>query len=881
MREGSGAYGGKENEGLRRRVMGKALPGQNHAKKRFIREEIPLQASDDSRAFFHFKRLRLNNLFKKAVKYPLVLVCAGAGYGKTSAVHDFVEEYKAATVWIQLSERDNVGARFWENYIHSMMPLNAHMARVTTELGFPDTKEKLKQYLILLQKYLEVKRRIIIMDDFHCIENPVVIRFMEEYIMGKQPPGTSFFLISRSIPRINTAGLISRGRLFNIGEDDLKFTGNELAQYFREINILLQPDSLREIMEDTNGWAFATNLIARSYQKAPGYDGYLRKAMKMDIFQLMETEIWKGISKKLQTFLICLSLVDHLSVDLITILAGGNKNLIAELEKQNAYIHRDAYINAYLIHPLFLEFLKTKQETLTEEQKRKTYTIAGDWCSRNSFNIDALSYFEKIRDYKSIVSILYKLPIQIPVDIARYAAAIFDRAPEKAFDTVLSLAIMHIRSYLSQGLWDKSMELAEHYEARFLKFPENKVFRKHTLGGIYYWWAMARTQICLTDDNYDFDIYFKKYINCISRLLDPPPLFIHTPGPWIIFVGTSRKGAPEECIAALGRTASCMSQNLNGRMMGEDELAWGELKFYRGDMRASEAFIIHSLELAREKGQFEIVHRALFYALRIAVSQGNYARAEQALKDMKVQLRENEYPNRFINYDISLSWYCFILGVHDKVPDWLKENFSTYGHAGFIENFGNQMKARFFYMARNYPPLLSYIQQMKQRESYLFGRVEMLAMEACVHYKMKEKKKAFAILRDAYKTALPNDIIMPFIELGKDMRTLTRVALKEGVKIPKPWLENINRKSALYAKHQGSVIAEYRRANGIENGICFTPRELETIIDLCHGLSRAEIAANHRISINTVKMVIGNIYSKLGTKNLADLIHIATERKII
>jgi LuxR family maltose regulon positive regulatory protein len=356
-------------------------------------------------------------------------------------------------------------------------------------------------------------------------------------------------------------------------------------------------------------------------------------------------------------------------------------------------------------------------------------------------------------------------------------------------------------------------------------------------------------------------------------------------------VGSSRKGAPEECIAALSRTVAFMSQHLNGRMIGEDELARGELKVYQGDTRAAEPFIVHSLELAQEKRQYEIVHRALFYTLRIAVSLGNYARAEQALKDMKAQLEENEYPNRFINYDISFSWYYFILGLPDKSPDWLRENFSPYGHASFIDNFGNQMKARFCYMTKSYPPLLSYIQQMKQRESYLFGRVEMLAMEACVHYKMKDKDKAFAVLLEAYKTALPNGILMPFIELGKDMRTLTGVALKDLgskeprstklVEIPKSWLEEINRKSALYAKHQGYVIAEYRQANGIEDDIHFTPRELETINDLCHGLSRAEIAANHNLSINTVKMVIGNIYSKLGANNLADLIHIVTERRMI
>ncbi|MDR1836949.1 MAG: hypothetical protein LBQ89_04740, partial [Treponema sp.] len=73
------------------------------------------QENINSYSAFHFKRSRLIQLFMDAMKYPLIMVCAGTGYGKTSAVHDFVQEYQATTVWVQLSERDNVGGRFWEN----------------------------------------------------------------------------------------------------------------------------------------------------------------------------------------------------------------------------------------------------------------------------------------------------------------------------------------------------------------------------------------------------------------------------------------------------------------------------------------------------------------------------------------------------------------------------------------------------------------------------------------------------------------------------------------------------------------------------------------------------------------------------------------------
>jgi len=218
----------------------------------------------------------------------------------------------------------------------------------------------------------------------------------------------------------------------------------------------------------------------------------------------------------------------------------------------------------------------------------------------------------------------------------------------------------------------------------------------------------------------------------------------------------------------------------------------------------------------------------------------------------------------------------------EKTSEWLQEDFSWYSHAGFFENFWNFIKARFYYGTRNFAPLLAHIEEVKARESFLYERIEMLAIEACIHYIMKDKRKAFTVLEEAYKTALSNEIIMPFIEMGKDMRTLTSAALKEpDGKIPKSWLENINRKAASYAKRRTHIITEYKKAHGMANDIVFSPREGEVLADLSHGLSRPEIAANRRISVNTVKMVINMLYTKVGAENMADLIRIAVERKLI
>jgi LuxR family maltose regulon positive regulatory protein len=846
--------------------------------------ESSFQTSHDSFASYHFERPRLNELLLEASKYPLVVVCAGAGYGKTTAVHDFLKKYKAAKVWMQLSERDNVGSRFWENFIHSIKIADPSAAEAFSKIDFPDTKEKHRHYQTMTQKSLIPGKKTFVIDDFHCIEDPSVLRFMEECFFSNIPPETTIFLISRSMSRVNTAGMLYRGQAFNVSESELRFTENELSQYLRRLGISFKTESLYEIMQDTEGWAFAINVIARSYQTAPGYSGYVRNAMKLNIFRFLDTEIWPGIPDRLQNFLVRLSLIDHLSVDLLTKLAGKEEKLIEELEKQSAYVRLDSYINAYLIHPLFLEFIRTKQDSLPEKEKKKVYVVSGDWCANNGFKVDAISYYEKAGLYQAIVTILDSFSVQMPLNIAQFAAPILDNAPADTFDKVEFLAEMHLRTHLCQGHWQKSLDLLQFYEAKFLKLPENDIVRNRTLAQLYVCWTYVRSLMSTTDDIFDAEIYMGKAIKCVSNLDGPGKFGPYYSGAWINYAGSSRKGSPDEFLAVVTRIGKNMTRSFYEIFIkGELELMRGELEFYRGDVNSALSLLTLSVKEVRGGKQFSFLNRALYYTLRIAVSQGNFTLAEQALKDIKDQQNEAAYLYRFIDYDIALSWYYCFLGMPDKTSEWLQEDFSPYIHAAFIENFGNQIKARFCYATRNFAPLLAYIEEMKSRESILFGRVEMLAMEACVHYLMKNKEKAFDSLRNAYENAAHNGIVMPFIEMGKDMRTLASACLRtaDGTGIPKPWLEEIGRKSASYAKRRSNVIAEYARTHRLTDIIAITPRESDILKDLALGLSRAEIASGRGLSINTVKMVINSLYSKLGAENVADVIRIAAKRKMI
>jgi LuxR family maltose regulon positive regulatory protein len=288
------------------------------------------------------------------------------------------------------------------------------------------------------------------------------------------------------------------------------------------------------------------------------------------------------------------------------------------------------------------------------------------------------------------------------------------------------------------------------------------------------------------------------------------------------------------------------------------------------------------LQRARESGQFEIEHRTLFYLLRLALGQGHERKAEQVLREMEVRLHEKSYSHRFFNQDAAYAWYYCALRRPESVPAWLREQFASYRHAYYIENLGNQIKARYHYLTGNYLPLLSYIEGVKQRERVLYGYTEMLALEACVHFQMKNRPAALNALRGAYEAAAPNDILLPFTELGKDMRSLVSAALRGPDNgLPEAWLEMVRRKSSTFAKYQSLMIANYEKSHACKRRVALTVREKEILADLYRGFSRPEIAAGRSLSIHTVNSAVNHLFNKLGAQTIVDAVRIAAEEKLL
>jgi LuxR family maltose regulon positive regulatory protein len=839
-----------------------------------------MAAPPENRAYL--ERPRIHKLLEDAMKSPYVTVTAGAGYGKTQAVYAFLQNYDASTAWIQLSQRDNLATRFWESFARTLALYNKRMAERMRELGFPETDDQFAKVLSIPEDELAPNEKyVLVFDDFHFIEDEAVLRFIKRAAQAPFP-NITMMLISRADPDISTVSLLSKGLLVNINEDELRFTEDETAQYFQLLGIRLSSQSVSNIYSDTFGWAFAINLVGLSLKKAPAHEQNARIAMKLNIFKMIEDEIFFVISERLRRFLVRLSLIDHLSTDLISILAM-DETLVDEMKKVSSFIRYDIYSSAYLIHHLFLDYLKQKQNILTEEEKHDTYLKAADWCKENDYQTDAISYYDKVGDYAAIVRIAHHFPLQIPFEQAKFVLGVYDSAPAEQLEQISHYYSQRSRLLMSMARYDEAAAEIHERIRKFSALPAS-VFNNQVLCGAYKELGIIEYLISPYTDRYEFDLPLQKAYEYYTL----SPYDVHVAltsasmNAWASKVSSARQGAMEEYIAALTRAIPHVAVVLNGYMYGLDDLAKGELLFYKGSLKAAETLIIQALRKAETRNQYEIRNRSLFYLMRVSIAQGKFEKIPEFFDALDKQLEISEYTLRFTSYDIVSSWYYSLIGKPQLVANWLKGTFTRDSLGALIAGFGNFVKTKFYYADKRYHELLSFIEDGQGADSVLFGKLEIKALEAACHYQVKNTAAALAALREAYGLALSNDLVMPFVELGKDMRTLTAAAMRdERCDIPRPWLEMINRKAATYAKRLTQVISEYKRVNNINDDVRLSARETAVLNDLYHGLSRSEIAASQNLSINTVKMVLNTIYTKLGADSMTDVIRAALERKLI
>jgi LuxR family maltose regulon positive regulatory protein len=213
-------------------------------------------------------RPQLIERINEGISQRLVLICAPAGFGKTTLLSDWVRQVDLPVAWLSLDAGDNELNRFLIYLIAAIQTVNDNLCRtVQAMLQAPQPPPMESTLTEVINEVAALSEKLVlILEDYHVVEDQSIheaLTFLIEHL----PPMIHLVITSRSDPFLPLSRLRARGQLTELRTEDLRFSTKEAAVFLNQVmGLSLSEVEIRSLETRTEGWIAGLQLAAISLQ---------------------------------------------------------------------------------------------------------------------------------------------------------------------------------------------------------------------------------------------------------------------------------------------------------------------------------------------------------------------------------------------------------------------------------------------------------------------------------------------------------------------------------------------------------------------------------------------------------------------------------------
>jgi len=814
------------------------------------------------------KRERLNRKLERAMEKPLVIVRAGSGFGKTTAVKDCVSIGNKKVVWFACSEFDNVAGRFFQHLRMEIGKHNKALESYMETLGFPSNERDRKNFFQVFARelYKEKNQVVFVFDDCHYINDAEIVEFITELIMlGME---NIVWIIISERKKAKTVSVMCE----YIEADDLLFTLEETKAYLGMTRPDVDMEVVEQIYEYSAGWPIAIPVIAATYK------GNRHILHSGELFEIVDKMLFSKYTEKEQKVLSAISILNSFPRGLVQAVADEEKRDIVSLIFSNLLIIYNAHDQRFYFPSLYLDFLREKRYLLSEKEVTSVLKKAGDWCLGKGLSYDAIEYYSKCHNYEGVWEALLLIPsyrhskTEGEFMIRQLEALPQDFRNEHLFSEIL-LSIL----YLNNLSFDAGRRHLEDVGKKILESAD-----KELLGE----WHIAKGLMAMLLNKRGFSNHFRQAANLMKAgsVRWTKHILLVDMGAGIT-LGDSKAGALKENLEEIIEAVPYMKKSMNGAGDGLDLLSKCEYFYMLGKTREALEYGYHTLYRAEATGTMDILGNALLMIVRCYILIGDYNGLVDTLEHVSRYKREKEAAGLGV-WDIIFGYVYSEFDEEEKVAMWIR-NAIQHGYSPISLDRPIIIRLRCLISAEAYAEMLAATERYKilaDWENSVIMKIYLALGRAISYYALKRRKEAVVEFMTAVELSAENKIVAPFIEWGRKLRSfflyLTEDMVEERYR---EFVKETRAKANTFAKKSGVVLKEYKKRHTVENrdNVALSEREIMIVENLSKGLTREEIGELLYLSPNTVKSYLKQIYLKLGAVNSADAVRIALTNHII
>lgn len=353
-------------------------------------------------------RPRLTARLADGLQRPLTLICAPAGFGKTTLVSEWRDnvagDYPLA--WLSLDDEDNDLTRFLSCLVAALAQLKPEIADVASaalQTPPPPSPNALLTTLINSLNTLPAPS-VLILDDYHVITAEPVHEAVA-FLLEHRPAPLSLVVLTRVDPPLPLSRLRARDQLTEIRAADLRFTADEVAAFLNQVMGLdLSAEAIAALETRTEGWIAGLQLAALSMQAqdAQSRADFITAfgGSHHYILDYLTEEVLNAQPEPVRSFLLQTSILNRLSGPLCEAVVAGEtpcpvdgQAMLDALEQRNLFIAPlDAERRWYRYHHLFSDVLNRRLEHLSPDRLPDLHRRASRWFEQNGFIPDAIHH---------------------------------------------------------------------------------------------------------------------------------------------------------------------------------------------------------------------------------------------------------------------------------------------------------------------------------------------------------------------------------------------------------------------------------------------------------------------------------------------------------
>ncbi|MFA9422745.1 MAG: response regulator transcription factor [Sedimentibacter sp.] len=796
----------------------------------------------------------LKGLIGKIPQYPVTIVEAASGYGKTTCIRHFFTSLADADVrWVSFSTNETA-EKAWGRCCNCIRKIDSDVGNRLFSLGLPSSHNT-DEICQLLYEFSCDEDTYLIFDNFQHIQKYFTKEIWEAFLFNNSK--LLHIIVLTHIINKESEFLTQSAKCLYISSDDLKLNKMDINQYFKKAGLILESDEITFLYEYSEGWIAPLYLQLLYFWK----NGHFQE--NATINTMIEKAVLEFIGQNQKQTLISLSFFDSFTEEQVAFISQNNQYKSFE---KIPFLSFDKRKLSYTFHTILREVLQMEFSKLPKEEQINIISLSAQWYVKINNKPNAILMYCEIGQYRNAISVIDESSVFDHISLLQSKEEYLDLLRKITFTYIDDSIILFPSAYILIAFEFFTQCCYEEYGRicqTFHSVLESGFIEEQKRDKIEGELALIES-FSVYNNISQMGLYQQKAFN----LLDGKCSSITPRDPWtfgnpsIVSLYWSEIGEIDTHISNMNTFIPLYSAVVKGHGTGADVIFNAEIALLRGDDVLAESLCYKGIFLSKSANQESLYLSAVFVLLRVAMIRGDKEMYELCTE----YLIESE-KSRAVHYELSEITLILCharLQFNSQKQQGISAQDLVERILPMTETFGFCLRGRELLLQGKFIQLQILFEEAMGLSEGLNSQLTKLYFTiymAIAKLQGKNLDMATHYLSEALDMALPDGIILPFAE---NYDLLKELLNENNDMVPQCIMD-------ICSKYKKGLQTLRKTLYADEIFKELTTMEYEVYKLAAEKKKNKEIAKELFISENTVKTHLAHIYSKLGVKSKTEL----------